>query len=207
LYRALSDLARLGWIVPIGEAEDVISSFVLDLTHGLLPRWDSTRAGFATYVYHQFKWSVKGRLQKDARFRQQNVDFHSIVDARHRAPQDVAESNELAGIVADASRRLPAETREILELYLVNPSERSVANTLGKSRHEIRNHLADGFGTLLVDFPRPDYISENDWNVLQCLYAKGLTIPETARLLKRNVSELQELRNGLLSRLSKAARL
>jgi RNA polymerase sigma factor (sigma-70 family) len=200
-------LARHGWIVPINEAPDVVRSFVLDLTHGLLPRWQPERANFATYAYNQLKWSIRDRLQKDARFQQQSVDFHSIVDARRQSPSDAAEGAELGLMIRNALQRLPVETRTVLERYLDHPSERDVAKALGKSRHEVRNHLADGFGTLLIGFPRPAYVSEDDWRVLQCLYAAGLTMAETSRLLKRDVSELRELRGRLLSRLSQAARV
>jgi hypothetical protein len=59
---------------------------------------------------------------------------------------------------------------------------------------------------MLVEFPRPEDISPDDWEVFLSLYRRGLTVAETSQLLRREVSVVHQVRNSLLSRLARSTR-
>lgn len=208
LFRALATLAAQGWVVAPHDLPDLVQSFLAELWGELLSKWEADRSSFATYVYNQFVWFAKSWLQDERRFQQKQVDIDALRESWHPSVREVAEQEELTELIKDALGHLPRTTRAILTSYLSadRPSERALAKKYAKTRHDIRNHLVEGIGRILVEFPRPTDTSVEDWNVLLCLYGRGLTVAETSQLLQRDVSVVQQIRSGLLSRLARSIR-
>src|SRR5688572_4101425 len=62
LWRMLGVLARRGYVVPPGDARDLIHDFYLDAWPGLTQRFDPTLGTFATYVAAAFYRFARRRI-------------------------------------------------------------------------------------------------------------------------------------------------
>lgn len=203
MLAAISALVRSGWFVAPDDVHDLSQSFLAHFWEELLPKWDAQRASFATYVYSQFAWFAKSWLLDNQRSRQKLADLEVFRDRYRQSAAEIAEQRELLLLTQKAFDRLSLLTQSILSAYLSadRPSQRELAARFHTTRHDIRNHLANGIGELLVQFPQPADISPNDWRVLLCLYSQGLTVAETSRYLHRPWVEIRDIRDALLSRL------
>jgi RNA polymerase sigma factor (sigma-70 family) len=204
LFAAGSGLVRAGWVVLPDDFQDLVQSFLARFWEKMLPKFDSKRASFATYVHSHFVWFAKSWIIKERRLRQKQVDLDQVRDVYRISLVDAAEHAELSKNIHTAVNQLPQPTRDILLAYLSSdaPSQRELASKWKTTRHDIRTHLISGLGNLLVQFSKPSDVTSRDWKVFVCIYRDELTVAETARLLGLPGQEIRKICNSLLLRLA-----
>lgn len=187
LFSALGKLAAQGFVVPPGDAADLVHDFFAEAWGGIAERYEPERAGLGTYIYAAFVRFARPRIVRLQRFRGSLVEpkeLERLAEAGTDAPApgDVLDLQRLhKAIIA-----LPSPNRELLESWLKAPtgSEREVARGMGLSRYQARLRLIDALGQVSVAMGALRSVESIDRDIALAIWRDGLTIAEASARLR-----------------------
>jgi hypothetical protein len=193
--RALAALARRGFAVPLEDGIDLIHDFFADEWSGLFTNFDPGKGAFEAYAYGAFVRFARPRIVKLRRWKASLLEPQSFESLGLRTDDQDRISLQIdAQLLASSIRRLPQEERELLTAYLnsVNHSERFIATKFSLSRYRLHEALINALSRVVVGFPKPASISDQDWLLAKAIWGEGRTLNEAAAILEMPLPEAKK---------------
>lgn len=199
LFAALGRMALQGFVVPPGDASDLVHDFFIDAWSGLEQRYEPQRASFQTYMYAAFVRFARPRIVRLHRFNKALCDPAEMTRLADLLAGDSGPADDAIDLarVHQSIADLPVALHEALSGWLDanRTSERDVARTLGLSRYELRRRLIEALGQITVAMGALHEADSTDRDVAIAVWQDGLTVNEAAGQLGMTS---QEVRNACL---------
>lgn len=192
LWKIISKLAQQGYIVPPGDAQDIIHDFYVDVWPGLVDRYDSSRGHFRAYLVSAFYRFARHRIIKLQSWRSRLVNIEHLVAHADSLPH-LEQTAELAG-VSRAIHALEVPEKLVLCGRLEGQSERSLCDQVGVSRYRVRELFIDAIGKVASMLGEIHAKNPLDAKVAVALWKEGRTVRDTAALLGIAVPKIRQAR-------------
>jgi hypothetical protein len=207
LFRAIARLGRQGFLVPPSESVELIYDFFLEEWEKVVDGYNAQKGGPEGYIYRAFLYFARRRIVTLQRWTKCLANASWLEQVADDAAAPAAEAEAPAAADRDkwqeAFRRgvaeLPPREADVLRSYLepARLSERRLCDRFQVTRYRLRELLTDALGRLVTLLGERGRLSALDWPIALALWREGRTVRQTAAHLRREVSQVQQVRRRI----------
>lgn len=201
LLRALSGLARQGYVLAPDEGLDLVHDFFIEVWPALVQRHDPKRAQLGTFAYRAFVQFARPRIIRLNRWRHDDAER---VELTGDATQGDELGSDLHKVRAALDKLARADRELLLARFDAQDSDRRLAKRHGVTRYRIRERLGDALAQLVSILHESSLVDARDWPLIKALWGEGLSPEAVALQLGLTTVQVKHRRQRVLEALFRA---